>query len=142
MEGTDGLYPPMYEHLVEYSSLGASHLTLSHRGMKANMKSSITGKVWTDAGERGLKHVLAIGHRYYVVKGEIPDADAKELSESQNADQNQNAFNGDAQNMRKVLTICNELQTELGPHVPIGTIILRKAQFRHINLTLKTQTNS
>jgi len=63
MEGTEGLYPPLHESLIEYSCLAANHLTLSHRGMKAHMRSCITGKVWGDAGDPAMKTLLAHGHK-------------------------------------------------------------------------------
>ena len=103
MEGTEGLCHPLHESLIEYSCLAANQLTLSHRGMKAHMRSCITGKVWGDADGRAMKTLLAHGHKYYIVSDEIIDEEAKELSDAQNADQNQNARSDDGQNVRKVL---------------------------------------
>jgi hypothetical protein len=91
------------------------------------MRSCITGKVWADAGDPGLKSVLSVGHKYYIVSDDITDEEAKELSDSQNADQNQNAGNGDGQSIRKVLTIYGDLQKQLGPHVPVGSVISKYA---------------
>ena len=98
------------------------------------MVSGITGKTWTASGCPGLQQVIRTGHSYWIMKSTIPAAQAAEISDSQNADQNQNAFSGDGQNMRKTLAICKELQKE-GPHVKIGDVIRRYAvmSFTKIN---------
>ena len=68
-----------------------------------------------------------VGHKYCILSDDITDEEAKELSDSQNADQNQNAGNGDGQNIRKVLAIYNTLQKQSGPHVPVGIVISKYA---------------
>ena len=61
-------------------------------------------------------------HKYYILRDDITDEEAKELSDSQNAEQNQNVGNGDGQNIRKVLSIYNDLPKK-GPHVQLGAVI-------------------
>jgi len=122
MAGTTGLYPALYEELIEYSCLGANHLTLSHRGIHSKLVSSITGKAWSTNGCKNLDRVLQIGLEYYIFDDKISDDDAKLVSEAHNAEQDQNAVTGDGQNIRKVLNIFQGLQ-KIQKHVPVGRVI-------------------
>ena len=125
MEGTNGLFPPLFADIVEFGCLASNHMTLSHRGIKHGLVSSLTGRKWkVPSDDDSLDEIIKIGLQYWVMRWDLPVCEAKLVSDWHNSDQNQNAGNGDAFLHRMVLTIVNEELIKT-PLVKISQIIAR-----------------
>ena len=115
----------MNEGLIKYSCLAGNHLTTSHQGMKAGMRSSITGRVWgAPDDDKDLVFTLREGLLYWILDDSMTDEECKMITLWHNADQSQNSGVTDAMSIREVLFDCKaELQKSI--HVKTSVIIAR-----------------
>ena len=93
--------------MMDKSTLALSHMTLTTRLFKHEVKSSITGNTFAVASDDE-DHKFAVQHGllYWVLREEISDEEAMTLSEWRNSDNNQNLMNSEAQLLRAISRIC------------------------------------
>ena len=90
------LCPPIFKDVADHAAIGGTHHALSVRLWEAEMRSPITGRVFSVTAnpeckeDDDLPEVIANGHQYWVLSDECPEADLRLVSDYANAEQDKN----------------------------------------------------
>jgi len=85
----DPRWPPVFPDKMKNGSLAATHLTITLRCYKHSLMAP-WGETFTVGTCPALQRFTEFGHKYWKLTCEIPDADALEISEWRNTDNNCN----------------------------------------------------
>lgn len=101
--GSSKMYPRyVYRPDAVMECLGGNHLTISAESIGSGMTND-KGKTWAvPADDEDCRYLVDKGHIYFELRGDLPDDDARFLSEYLNSDQNQNQQNSEISTLRHV----------------------------------------
>jgi len=117
-------YPPIYAEEVFAGSLASSHYNMTLRLFQANTTSSINGRAFLADTDDTIARVCAEGHEWISLSPDIPEVDARVISDWRNADQGSSQVKHEFEVIRHIQVVCNkELAT--ASEVAMSTVVTR-----------------
>jgi hypothetical protein len=115
-------YPPIYAEEVFAGSLASSHYNMTLRLFQANTTSSINGRAFLADTDDTIARVCAEGHEWISLSPDMPEADARVISDWRNADQGSSQVKHEFEVIRHIQVVFNkELAT--ASEVAMSTVV-------------------
>ena len=97
--------PPVLPDRMAYAALGGNHMTTGLRLFRHSVPKASGGGNFCVGDDKELAAVVEHGHKYIVLREDIPDEDARLVCEWLNSDQNQNSGNSEIQLLAQIQSV-------------------------------------